>query len=347
MPSADTSNAGGNTTVAYHSTDFVKSITQNGRTTNYTLDVNGGRVRSWTDSNDAATRLNHYSGDGDSPTWTQENTSRYTRTLGSTSSLAAIYDSSTGTPTFQITNLHGDLVAAMENATPGLASTSIADEYGNPTSASATGKRYGWLGNPQRASDNPPGLLLMGARLYNPSTGRFLQVDPIYGGSCNSYEYTCADPINAFDLTGTTRVRERNTQTCTKYLCISIRRICDVDRRCSMNWNMSFRKDFRQAYIHAGWKWTIFISGIKVFAASYSHAEMGTYFFHGSWTTNNTSKGRGYFKCLAWSCRFDPDDTLVFSATGTATVPKLGLVGWTGGSTQKPGGGWSPWSNYG
>jgi hypothetical protein len=32
---------------------------------------------------------------------------------------------------------------------------------------------------------------------------RFLEVDPAEGGSCNDYDYVCADPVNAFDLTGT------------------------------------------------------------------------------------------------------------------------------------------------
>ena len=43
---------------------------------------------------------------------------------------------------------------------------------------------------------------MMGVRLYSPVTGRFLQTDPVYGGSCNAYEYTCADPVDTFDLDG-------------------------------------------------------------------------------------------------------------------------------------------------
>ena len=34
-------------------------------------------------------------------------------------------------------------------------------------------------------------------------TGRFLQVDPIIGGSANSYDYCNADPINSADPSGT------------------------------------------------------------------------------------------------------------------------------------------------
>ena len=39
--------------------------------------------------------------------------------------------------------------------------------------------RYEWLGTKERAEDAPSGITLMGVRLYNPSTGRFLSVDPV------------------------------------------------------------------------------------------------------------------------------------------------------------------------
>ena len=45
-------------------------------------------------------------------------------------------------------------------------------------------------------------MIQMGARPYNPTLGRFLEVDPIEGGSCNDYDYTCAEPINQLDLDG-------------------------------------------------------------------------------------------------------------------------------------------------
>ncbi|MET9375827.1 RHS repeat-associated core domain-containing protein [Streptomyces sp. NPDC002992] len=62
--------------------------------------------------------------------------------------------------------------------------------------------RYSWLGGQQRSAETVTGLTLMGARLYNPQTGRFLSADPVYGGNANAYEYCTGDPVNCSDLSG-------------------------------------------------------------------------------------------------------------------------------------------------
>ncbi|MDI6105972.1 RHS repeat-associated core domain-containing protein [Actinoplanes sp. NEAU-A12] len=203
LPAADTANPnGGNVTLDYHTTDLVKSITQAGRTTNYTLDVTGERIRSWTDTTAGnVTRTHHYDDDTDNPTWTDEGNNTYTTAIAGITDMAGI--ASNNGINWQISNLHGDITATITNNDAGLTTTSSTDEYGNPADSDKIGQqRYGWLGVKQRAADTPTGIILMGVRLYNPTTGRFLQVDPVYGGSCNAYDYACADPTNKQDITG-------------------------------------------------------------------------------------------------------------------------------------------------
>jgi uncharacterized protein RhaS with RHS repeats len=46
-------------------------------------------------------------------------------------------------------------------------------------------------------------LAQMGARVYDPTLGRFLQTDPIQGAGPNAYDYVGQDPVNQNDLSGT------------------------------------------------------------------------------------------------------------------------------------------------
>jgi RHS repeat-associated protein len=206
LPAIDTgAPAAGNLTATYHADDLVDTITQGGRTTDYAIDVAGERVRSWTDNStgELVTNVNHYDEDGDSPAWTQEGTGRFTRVVAGLAGMTAIVDSDSGVPDWQVADLSGDVVATIHSGEEGLSSTSQSDEYGQLGDSEAVGKqRYGWLGTQQRAADAPSGIVLMGVRLYNPTTGRFLQVDPVPGAGCNAYEYTCADPVDKVDLDG-------------------------------------------------------------------------------------------------------------------------------------------------
>jgi RHS repeat-associated protein len=63
--------------------------------------------------------------------------------------------------------------------------------------------KYGYLGAKARSTELPSGTVEMGVRTYVPQLGRFLQVDPVSGGSANAYDYVNQDPLNAFDLDGT------------------------------------------------------------------------------------------------------------------------------------------------
>ena len=198
VPAGD---AGGKSiTQTYSVNDLVRTLTpQDGATRTWTLDPSGQRFRSAVDG--AVTKVNHYSGDADSPAWIDESGGAWTRNVaGIDGGLAAVQSSASGV-LLQLVDLHGHVVATA--TTDPLATvpteTFESTEFGSPRDG--TVRRYAWHGDKQRATDSS-GVMLMGVRLYNPSTGRFLQVDPVRGGSANDYDYGNADPVNNADPSG-------------------------------------------------------------------------------------------------------------------------------------------------
>jgi RHS repeat-associated protein len=76
------------------------------------------------------------------------------------------------------------------------------DPYGRQTKVGGTGPNsdFGYAGT---YVHQPSGLLMMGARIYNPVTGRFLNRDPIgENGGANLFAYVNNDPINLTDPSG-------------------------------------------------------------------------------------------------------------------------------------------------
>ncbi|MFH9663458.1 DNRLRE domain-containing protein [Streptomyces sp. NPDC017248] len=309
----------GDTALTYYTNDLVRSETVG--TSRSVWDLDGAErlaVRKTQTRNSdgtwstTGTTTNHYGCSCDSPAWSRTSTDIISRNVeGLENGLAAV-TAANGATVLQLTDIDGDVMVQQPLDTSAASIVQWYDEYGNPLDATAA-TTYGWLGGYKRAAETVGGTILMGVRLYDPATGRFLQVDPVLGGNVNAYAYP-VDPVNAYDLDGRKLV-ERNQSVTRKYYVLHVRRICsNVTHRCGMTWYFTLRKKWRSALIMKGWKWSVYVSYVRVFTGSYTHSEMGTYKFHGSWTTNDKHKGRGYFKCYGMSCWFDPADNLGFSA---------------------------------
>ncbi|MFJ6935484.1 DNRLRE domain-containing protein [Streptomyces sp. NPDC101132] len=198
----------GGATVGYYTNDLVRQQTANGSRQTWNLDA-AHRIRSWTvETGSGSTwtqtqsKVNHFDGDGDTPRWITDNTtgtvSRMVESLGGP--LGAI-TGKTGQTVLQLANIHGDVALQLPLDTAVAPVALDNDEYGQARVGQAEA-RYGWLGQNQRSAETVTSTILMGVRLYNPGTGRFLSIDPVYGGNSNAYEYCSGDPVNCTDLDG-------------------------------------------------------------------------------------------------------------------------------------------------
>lgn len=218
LPGVDS--ASGDTTLTWKANDRVAIQTSAGHAMTYTDDPTDRRV-GVADTTDSQIQY-MYADDSDEPAMLRTTaagatkTQRFTDTpmggLGvTTTSLASTgvrklwSDQQSVTSELNLSNPHGDVIATIPN-TPNVTkdqmtpvSTYTAFGLDQPNS---TGKDpYGWESSNQRDTINTAGLITMGARLYNPTTGRFLTLDPVEGGNANNYMYP-ADPVNGEDLNG-------------------------------------------------------------------------------------------------------------------------------------------------
>jgi RHS repeat-associated protein len=303
-------NAAGALTSSYHANDMVASMSQNvsdgigGTVTNtnaYSLDP-ADRISTVVQASAGSetSRLeNRYDGMSDAPaairtsvdggsSWT---TTRYVNApvIGMSETVTS------GTSVVHLSDLHGDIVATMPGTSGAtvIASYLDSDEFGRTTSSA----RYSWHGSQQRSADALGGMRLMGARVYNPTTGAFTSQDPVQGGNVTAYTYP-QDPVNSSDLTGEITQID-HPQECTHDACVSLSRRCEQVRgftraHCSLLWWLTFRKEARLAY-RVYLRWQLRINGSEVGGwRHYGHAEPGTYFFHSSWFSQDGGP-RGYF----------------------------------------------------
>jgi RHS repeat-associated protein len=195
-------------THTYDAADRHISTTKAGTTVAYTRDATDRIVARKV----GATTIARYgtTGPGDTADFTT-NTANQIQEVTLTLPGGALLTTRAAGNVWSYPNLHGDIVATTNQAGTKQGPTRTYDPYGNLIAGttpddSAGNLDYAWLGQHQRPLETEPTLqptIEMGARQYSPILGRFLEVDPIEGGSANDYDYVSGDPIGSLDLGGT------------------------------------------------------------------------------------------------------------------------------------------------
>lgn len=201
---------------SYYTNDLVASQQQGDQRMSWSLDP-GHRFRQITGERNVNgawlnnyTKINHYGADNDEPRWIAEDITQpenLTRNIEGPDGDLAATTGIDGNITLQLLSLHGDVMTTLpvdSAGTSGAATVLDSDEFGTPSSdtPAAVTARYSWLGGKQRSSETLGDTVLMGARVYDPASGRFFQVDPEPGGNATAYDYCSGDPVNCTDLDG-------------------------------------------------------------------------------------------------------------------------------------------------
>ncbi|MER7855021.1 DNRLRE domain-containing protein [Streptomyces bacillaris] len=200
----------GTTGIDYYTNDLVRRQTTGNTRQTWELDPKL-RFQSWTLESEAAgawsqteAKKNHYGDDSDNPRWIEENAagSVITRYVQSLSGSLAASTAKAGGVVLNLSGIHGDVALQLPLDSANAPRAYDSDEYGKTRADTGETERYGWLGAEQRSTVATSDVVLMGARLYSPSEGRFLSTDPLHGGNANAYEYCYGDPVNCTDLSG-------------------------------------------------------------------------------------------------------------------------------------------------
>ncbi len=185
----------GSDSLAYDQANRLTSATVNGTTSTDTYDGDGKRASQTVGS----TTTNYvYDVNASLPNVLTDGPFKYVYGLG----LAYAVDSSGNVQVYHTDGLGS--VRAITDANGNLIQTYQTDEFGVPTSSQGTSSQpFQYTGQ----QVDPSGLVHLRARMYDPSTGRFLSRDPLLGSlaaplSLNAFSYVLNNPVALIDPSG-------------------------------------------------------------------------------------------------------------------------------------------------
>ncbi|MGW0252411.1 PA14 domain-containing protein [Nocardia goodfellowii] len=212
----------GTDTLGYDSTlRHMSTVTAAGTSINYVRDVNDRIVGRTANTDPAQATRYGFTSDAGGPDFVLDSggslRQRVLKLPGGALLTKTYNQTQPAVANWSYPNVHGDILFTADGTGARTGTLHLYDPFGQnidpltgtigdipiPDTAEG-GLDFGWLGEHAVPIEHVASQqsLEMGARTYLPILGRFLQVDPVLGGSANAYDYCDGDPVNKVDLTG-------------------------------------------------------------------------------------------------------------------------------------------------